>query len=294
VPFLTLSSSVNDRLKFTAMKAFIVISLISILTIASSTPAWNDLRVTFGVNPFSKWDFDELPRDTHGDMQSFTLKDDQCTSGKGLFVGKRYWYGSDPAVLLIFDINGYIAGIQTSVPKSDWQPAATMVNKFVIDEGDMYTETVYFVDPSTICKGGRTADQYASQGTGTDLYIQTGPDPLKDIFQVPVNEADIKPTKWGHGKCFWGMGQHYWYNVSADMPCANFVPYCLLYNDGKLNAFCFSINAGLTSERYEHPTATTAKGFMDPVPDCFSSDPTYSKLSTMHVYLTSNYLGDRC
>jgi len=226
-------------------------------------------------------------------MQSFTLKDDQCASGK-LFVGKRYWYENDPAVMLIYDVNGYIAGIQTGVPKSVWTPGPNMLNRFVLDEGDMYTLTVYFVDPSTICNGGRTADQYASQGTGTDLYIQMGPDPTKNIFTVPINEADIKPSKWGFGKCFWGMGQHYWYNISSNMPCDNFVPYCLLYNGGKLNAFCFAINAALTSERYEHPTATQAKGFMDPVPDCFTTDPDYKKLSTMHVYTTSNYLADRC
>jgi len=275
------------------MKTIIVISLISLLKIASSDPTWNDLRVTFGVNPFSQWDFDELPRNANGDLQSFALKDDQCTAGS-LFVGKRYWYDKDPAVLLIFDVNGYIAGIQSSAPKTVWTPAANMLGNYVLADGDMYTETVYFVDPSTICNGGRTADQYASQGTGTDLYIQMGPDPLKDIFKVPINEADMKTTKWGYGKCFWGMGQHYWYNVTSDMSCANFVPYCLLYNNGKLNAFCFSLNAPLTSERYEHPTATQAKGFLDPVPDCFKSDPTYATLSTMHVYLTSNYLADRC
>jgi charged multivesicular body protein 7 len=275
------------------MKAFIVISLSCLLQIALSDPAWNDLRVTFGINPFSKWDFDELPRDASGDMQGFVLKDDQCASGKGMFAGKRYWYENDPAVQLIFDANGYIAGIQSSAPKTQWQPAANMLNKFILDEGDMYTETVYFVDPSTICSG-RTAEQYASQGTGTDLYIQMGPDPIKDIFQVPMDEDNIKTTKWGYGKCFWSMGQHYWYNVTSDMSCANFVPYCLLYNNRKLNAFCFSLNAALTSERYEHPTATQAKAFLDPVPDCFNTDPTYKKLSTMHVYLTSNYLADRC
>jgi len=136
------------------------------------------LRVTFGVNPFSKWDFDSLPRNTNEDMQGFVFKDDQCSGGK--FAGKRYWYQNDTSALILVDVNGYVAGFQTSVPKSTgWVPSPVMLGTYIIEEDDAFTLTVYFVDPSIICNGGRTADQYASQGTGTDLYIQNGPDPLK-------------------------------------------------------------------------------------------------------------------
>jgi charged multivesicular body protein 7 len=280
------------------MKTFLVI-LICVLfaQLASTDPTWNDLRVTFGVNPLDTWDFDEMPRDLHGNLKSFTLKDNQCGVKGGQFLGQRYWYKNDPATILLFDVNGYIAGIQTSVLKTTgWIPSPIMLGKFVLDEGDAYTLTVYFVDPSIICTTGRTADQYNSQGTGTDLFIQMGSNPLdtSNIFQVPLNEADIKQTKWGFGKCFYLMGQHYWYNVSSDMSCDNFVPYCLLYNKGVLNAFCFAINDDLSSKRYEHPTPTVAQGFMNPVPDCFYSTPSFQKLSTLHVYTTSDYLADRC
>lgn len=49
-------------------------------------------------------------------------------------------------------------------------------------------------------------------------------------------------------------GNHYWYNVTKDMPCDHYVPNCLMYNKGVLTAFCFAINAPLKSPRYEHPT----------------------------------------
>lgn len=97
------------------------------------------------------------------------------------------------------------------------------------------------------------------------------------------------------------------------MDCDNMVPYCLLYNKGVLNAFCFAINNDLSSKRYEHPTPTVAQvkttvsdaivpfynytafqGFMDPVPECFYATPSYQTLSTLHVYTTSNYLADTC
>ena len=35
-----------------------------------------------------------------------------------------------------------------------------------------YLTTMYFVDPSLICAGGRTQDQFDSQGTGDRLVIQ--------------------------------------------------------------------------------------------------------------------------
>jgi len=104
----------------------------------------------------------------------------------------------------------------------------------------------------------------------------------------------MKLTKWGFGKCFYAMGQHYWYNISTDMPCNNFVPYCILYNKGVLNAFCFAMSGVFESPRYEHPTAVVTKGFMDPVPQCFYNEPDYEKQTTLHVYMTSNYIADRC
>jgi len=279
------------------MKTVLSIIVAALVGIATADPAWNDLRVTFGINPLNTWNFDEMPRNLSGNLQSFTPKDNQCTTKDSKFLGQRYWYKNDPATILLFDIKGYIAGIQTSIPKtSGFVPSAVMDGTFVIDEGDSYTMTVYFVDPNIICTTGRTAEEFTSQGTGTDLFIQMGPNPLdtKDIFTVPLNEADIKLTKWGFGKCFYLMGQHYWYNMSKDMSCDNMVPYCLLYNKGVLNAFCFAINNNLPSKRYEHPTPTVAQSFMEPVPDCFYSTPSYQVLSTMHVYTTSNYLADDC
>lgn len=36
-------------------------------------------------------------------------------SGHANFLGKRYMKNNDPAVILIYDVNGYIAGIQAGV-----------------------------------------------------------------------------------------------------------------------------------------------------------------------------------
>jgi len=278
------------------MKAIFIL-FVAVFTVVLGSPSWNDLRTTFGVNPFSTIDFAEMPRDLSQGTKGFTLmpNGDTCATSGSFFVGQRYWVDSDSALILLFDPNGYIAGIQTAVPKSsNWTAPPNFIGRWIMDDGDYYTLTVYFIDPNRICTG-RSSAEFASEGTGTDLYIQVGTNPLTDYFQVPKNEYDIKTTKWGFGKCFYMMGQHYWYNVTKDMNCDDMVPYCLLYNNGVLNAFCFSISYDVKgSQRYEHPTPIQSQGFLDPVPDCFYNTPSMSILSTLHVYTTSNYLADRC
>jgi len=271
------------------MKAIFAFFLAS-LTCVLSTPAWDDLRTTFGINPFSKIDFAEQPRDLHQDLQGFTLMDNMC-SGTQQFLGQRYWSNNDPALILLFDVNGYIAGIQTAVPKtSGYLPVAPMLGTYILEEKDYFKQTVYFVDPAIVCTTGRSSDDFANQGTGTDLYIQNGPNATTDYFKVPMNEYEIKLTNWGFGKCFFEMGMHYWYNTSANMDCKDFVPYCLLYNGGKLNAFCFAVNYNVQgTQRYEHPTIQNDVAFMEAVPKCFNSPQ-----STLHVYTTSNYLANLC
>jgi charged multivesicular body protein 7 len=271
----------------------VIIAFTFTISAIHAGPSWNDLRVTFGINPLNTWNFDSLPRDLSGNMQKFVFKDDQCdkTTSSGKFLGQRYWYDSDPAVLLLFDKAGYIAGIQTSVPKSvGWTPMTPQLGTWLQDDGESYTLTVYFVDPSIICDKGRSKEDFASQGTGTGFYIQKGPNPLTDIFQVPKDEPEIKNTKWGNGKCFYLMGQHYWYNVTKNMAEGDFVPYCLLYNGGTLNAFCFNIDSDIEpSQRYEHPTPKAAECCIDPVPAYQKG-----KSTTMHVYMTSNYFANLC
>jgi len=111
-----------------------------------------------------------------------------------------------------------------------------------------------------------------------------------------MDEASVKATPWTLGHCFVTMGVHYWYNVTEDMDCGDFMPFFILYNDNKLNAWGFATNyGGGKSQRYEHPPLSAISGFMKPVPKCFSTDPTFKSLSTMHVYHTSTpRTGDLC
>jgi charged multivesicular body protein 7 len=263
----------------------IILAIALFATAVYAAPEWDGLRVTWDFNPLNLWAFNGMPRSL-GELKSdFQLRDDQCKTPNAKFLGQRYWYKEDPAITLLYDTKGTIAGIQTSIPKANYTPTATPAGRNYVDDGNYWTLTAYFVDPSTICADGRSQDQLKSEGTGSNLYLQHGPNPIQDSVAIPRSEEEAKKTLWGHGKCFYTMGQHYWYNVSKDMNCNDFVPNCLMYNKGRLTAFCFAANVVLPSRRYEHPTNQQAKMFLDPVPDCYYKDPSYKKTSTIHVYM---------
>ncbi|XP_046558425.1 uncharacterized protein LOC124267544 [Haliotis rubra] len=252
---------------------------------------WNGLKVTWDVNIFSANAFSSLPRtESAAKSAGWTMISD-CGAHSS-FAGKRYALSGDTAVVLLYDVNGYIAGIQAGISSTlqNGYPHAPMKgHPFVMADGKQFI-TAYFVDPSTICSKGRTSSMFSSQGTGTDLFIQNGTSPSQ-VLKIPSQETGVQNTKWVKGHCFPSMGMHYWYNIRKDMSCDDFYPVFLLYNGGKLNAFGWAFNADLSSSRFEHPPQSVIGAFLNPVPDCLSKQ---GRLSTMHIYLTSQPELDTC
>jgi charged multivesicular body protein 7 len=278
----------------------LALAVASTQALFGSSDKWDGLEVTWGINPFSSINFATLPRTTQDAASSaFTPfpGGSQCMSGsQNQFAGFRYWYNNDPAVILLFDVNGFIAGIQTAIDttKSNYQPTAQLAGHPFIKDDNYLVLTAYFVDPSKICTTGRTNDDFNNQGTGNALYFQNGTNPITNSIPIPLAVGDMGATQWTEGKCFWSMGLHYWYNVRTDMSCDEFFPFFVLYNSGKVNGFGFAMNTPLDSSRYEHPTPDDASHFIAPYPNCFKTDPTFAKLSTMHVYLSSSPHSDLC
>ena len=48
----------------------------------------------------------------------------------------------------------------------------------------VYYATMYFVDPATICSTGRTAEEFAAQGSGYMLAMQNGPDASPENLMI--------------------------------------------------------------------------------------------------------------
>ena len=103
--------------------------------------------------------------------------------------------GTGMEMLLIFDKNGFIAGIQHVVPFEmadqtlyDFEGSDFYVLTDYFGQ-DAYYTTAYFVDPSIICNGGRTQEDFDNDGTGTELHFQTGPT-IESLLTAPLTVED--------------------------------------------------------------------------------------------------------
>jgi len=271
------------------MKILICIAVIFLTFDAAycSGPEWNQLRVRFDFNPFRA--FYRMPRTVSDAVKEKWEKlDNACEGNK--FLGQRYVLRKettlDYSIILLFDVNGYIAGIQTSVSKQFSRPYPPSKQRppFIQDGFYRYVITAYFVDPSIICTRGRTNVDFEQQGTGTGLYLQLSEKPLESTM-MPMKQADIQ-APWVTGKCVPLMGDHIWYNVTKNMDCEDHLPIFLLYNKGKLNAFGWATLTELHSPMYEHPATSVLNKFFKEVPQCLL---TQEHITTQHIYFDSPY-----
>eukprot|EP00794_Sanderia_malayensis_P018264 gene18264-20084_t len=205
--------------------------------------------------------------------------DNLACDGHSYFVGVRYQKGRDT---LLYDSQGVLAGIQgtlasTTIVSTKYKDMVTL------DQDGLRYVTAYFTNPSTICKNPNRK----SGCVGDALYIQNGKTP-QSVYRVPLAESGLAGSKWVKGKCFVGMGQHYWYNVSREMNCAtDFFPAFLLYdNNGKLAAFGWAFGGDAQNAHFEHPPVKYLGYFFQPAtqPKCLAS---YNIRSTQHIYFTS-------
>ncbi|CAF0898530.1 unnamed protein product [Brachionus calyciflorus] len=238
---------------------------------------WNDLKVTWGINPFNSKNFQSLPRTEAEAVSLGWTKEKNCSQVNG----NRYIFNNDNAVLLIFDVRGIIAGIATSIPKGlPFNYPSNKIQPLFNDEGEFYTLSAYFIEPSSVCSG-----QVARQLTGDRLIIKGNQKELR----VPMEQQNLSGF-WTQGKCFYTMGLHVWADIEGNQidentPEENFSPIFLLYNSGKLNGFGFAFNADLPSKRFEHPDKNVLNMFFRRTPLFYKDANKTGKLSTLHIYL---------
>ncbi|XP_052770807.1 uncharacterized protein LOC128210499 [Mya arenaria] len=211
-------------------------------------------------------------------------------------TGERFWKDNDLGVILLFDVNGIIAGIQSAFdkntnPNQNNYPAPQMQNHPLVEEGGNYHSTAYFIPSDTICTTGRTSAEFHQIGTGRGLWIQNGTDPSSTAM-IPTTIEEARASEWTEGECFISMGKHFWYKLSKDMDCNDFFPMFLLYNGGVLNGFGWGYLINIeASKRLEHPPPSTYPQFMKEVPTCLGTAGT---LTTLHIYLTDSIIADTC
>lgn len=240
--------------------------------------------------------FLELPltvEDAVAEGWTMDVSVDACNPpGVTYWRGWRYRLDDDKSLSLIFNFDGDLVGLQTAISPIDeasYPDSLTYRNVFNV-EGDTRVGTVYFSSPDRICSpmsgvimqavGEPTDDRMGSQ-----LYIQTGQDPLTQYAHIHRSETElVSKSMWKPGSCSDGLGKHYWFNTTADMPCQDFVPIALVYQQGKLAGFSWVFldgKAGYESTNYEKMTTdVTQTFFQGNMPTCLTDQP----LVTMHFF----------
>jgi len=256
------------------MKTLVVILLFVAVTNAwfspkPTKPSWSKLYVTFRT-------FSKLPTEKNQAVKDGWKLTKACDANN-YFQGNRYVLNGDTAVMLLFGANGQVAGIQMGVPRSK----VGVKRAPWIREGSMYVMTAYFRDPSTICSRTMTSSSY-----GDRLVILNGAS--NATIEIPFKEEGLRGTKWVRGHCFPWMGQHYWYNISANMRCQDFFPVFIMYNRKRLDGFGWNTNGDLKSKRFEHPPKKRLGLFFrqETMPTCLM---TAGPLTTQHVYMRWPY-----
>jgi len=234
---------------------------------------WDQISVTFRkYSPLPMHEYEAVAK-------GWKLIADNCKDTSTPFKGRRYMLGTEHATIPIYDINGRLAGLQmafkTSLKKGSYGRYVNAMKVVKEAGGDYYYMTSYFTDAKNICDKSAKKEQKLVFLLDTDKYIE-----------VPSLEKDIVATKWVKGKCFVGMGQHYWYDISQDLSCDDLFPAFLLYNTkGQLFGWGFVSDANVPGKRVEHPPSWILGYFFDKKtePKCLRK---LDHRSTQHVYMT--------
>ena len=102
----------------------------------------------------------------------------------------------DKDMVILLDGNGFIAGMQTVVMKENaLDEVYDFTNNPYYVLGDWngeeaYFITAYFVDTAIICNGGRTEEEFLSEGTGNRLSFQNGPTNM-DLQEIPLTKDEM-------------------------------------------------------------------------------------------------------
>ena len=247
---------------------------------------WPAFKTTFSINPLSG--FNPQPRTAAEAEDAGWEKMSAC---EGKFLGHRYADPADFSLVLIFDDAGYIAGSQSVLPLQYIDTSIVDLSGNPAYQLDMwydqeaYFTTVYFVDPSLICAGGRSSDQWEAQGTGDRLVAQIGESP-ESLLDVPITRADADADpNWYDHYCFIGMGDHYLqFNYQPDQDCFAVLPLQLLFSEGILNGFVWQHTAFLPGDKWEHPDEMAIGMIIDRPATCVYELVENPGLSTMHHY----------
>jgi len=263
---------------------------------------WYNFITTFNINPFSSEGFYNQPRTVDEAKEAgFTFVVDDCSQTRDMkYGGFKYApptaEGGVPEFIMIYDVNGFIAGMHSVIPKPAADESIFEFDKSLWYRSDWslgfetYVTTAYFVDPEGICTGGRDQESFETEGTGNVLAFEHG----DELHWAPLTGPEADESEfWNKHKCFVNMGRHYFnlgHDVDAEVCNADgplpFTPIQLLYSGGVMNGFVWqhAANPSNVNKRWENVDPSALSALIDGVPKCLYDFADKYGVVTQHVY----------
>ncbi|KAE8748362.1 putative salivary gland protein 4 [Frankliniella occidentalis] len=267
----------------------------------------NKFMVTYSIvpDPLHAFSFYSMPRTIReakkDSFSQVTSNDEDKTT---VWCRKN-----DYRVCVLFDQQGSVAGIQVSIRyvELNSKDSAPGLNELLTPEWrrqlflgkDVWTATAYFVSKELLQSGGRTMDKNTL--TAPDgIFIQQVDIDNKEVGRLAVSGTESNATAAGFTEqaCFYGMGKHYFQELSKTSQCENHRPFFLLYGPktSKLNGFGFTWYGKPSQGRgwFEAPPALVAKQIAPNSPDCMSKWINKYGMFTLHVFFVERPWYTKC
>jgi len=266
--------------KLTVVAAFAIVSI-------QADQTWYNLKTTWGPTPLNGF-YDQPRTVEEANYAGWVQVSNDCAEGASIPGNLMAPPEADPEMVLIFDVNGFIAGMHSVVAKkfvsagfdfgaSKWYRS--------VDALDAFVTTAYFVDPAIICQGGRSQAEFDMEGTGNRVWFQNGPT-TADVLNTPLtlDEADAD-AYWYKHYCFLNMGRHY-FNLNYDVngSCDDLTPIQLIYSGGVLNGIVWQHPAAMPQARWESVNSFGLSQIVDRPPQCLYDLVESPGVRTMHTY----------
>ncbi|KAH7937430.1 hypothetical protein HPB49_012187 [Dermacentor silvarum] len=246
-------------------------------------------EVTWGMRNWKASAFAQMPLTAkQAEEMGFVQLNSQCA---GTFYGFRFMKDNDPSVVLLYDVNGVISGLQSGfhVENSRMHPRAGYIMDTVAGR-DIQFLTVYFLPPELICARGRSLRELEEEGVGSNVYLQRETEALSRLVSAPRYDDDLRNSLWVREACYPGMGRHYFWNITEDMACEHLFPVYVTFFRGEIVSFGFLHSlAPPSSGRFERVIKENIGTYLHRPPKCLEKELAApgTRFSSLHVYLVS-------
>jgi len=212
------------------------------------------------------------------------------------FAGVRYIPDMDvPDMVLIFDSDGQVIGLQSGAPEVDFVSGDCTQNDFYVRDtidtivngtivGEQFClATYYFKDPR-VPRG--------SMNDVEEIHLQMGDSWMSpnNLIRVPKYYSELKDNQqWVLGNYVQGMGHHASFPDALE-ECITPTPFQALYalndeNECVSSGFVASHMSTTTGDGWEKATSGMLKAIFKNLPQCTLDAGDNGKTTSMHVFL---------